>query len=218
MALRTKIAWATLGFAVSLFGAGLSASAQDAPSGKQLYLTRTCVACHGKDASKAIQAYPNLAGLDANYLLAQMKDITAGKRVSGPDARGYPRTQAMKDVMVVVTEDELKIIAAWLATLPPPPIKPGDAALAAQGEALYGKSGCVACHGPKGLKPNPAMGAPLIAGQKKEYLALQLKEIRDGIRTNGETKLMVTTAKKLGDSDIDALAEFLSQVERVAAK
>ncbi len=218
MAFRAKHTSAVFAFAVSLLGSGLFAAAEDAPNGKQLYLTRTCIACHGRDGAKAIQAYPNLAGLDQVYLLGQMKAIAEGKRVSGPDARGYPRTQAMKDVMGVVTDDELKTIAAWLATLPPPPLKPGDAALAAQGEALYGKSGCASCHGPKGLKPNPAMGAPLIAGQKKEYLVLQLKEIRDEIRSNGKTKLMVPIAKKLSDADIDALAEFLSQVDRVATK
>ena len=218
MAYWKNLTVAAVGFAAALAGSSMLSRAEDAPGGKQLYLTRTCVACHGRDGARAIQAYPNPAGLDQAYLYRQMKDIAEGKRVSGPDARGYPRTQAMKDVMVVVTDDELKTIAAWLATLPPPPIKPGDAALAAQGEALYGKSGCGGCHGPKGLKPNPAMGAALIAGQKKEYLVLQLKEIRDGVRANGKTKLMVPMAKKLSDADIDAVAEFLSQVDRTAAK
>ena len=36
---------------------------RDVPGGKQLYLTRTCVACHGKNGAKAIQNYPHLAGL-----------------------------------------------------------------------------------------------------------------------------------------------------------
>lgn len=210
--------WNFVGPAVvaALLGSGF-ARAEDAPSGKQLYLTRTCIACHGKDGAKAIQAYPNLAGLNQVYLYGQMKDIAGGARVSGPDARGYPRTQAMKDIMVVVTDDELKTIAAWLSTLPPPPIKPGDAQKVAAGEALYQKSGCVACHGQKGVKPTTA-AYPMIGGQKANYLALQIKEIRDGVRTNGKAKMMAAMVKKLSDADIDALAEFLSQVDRTAAK
>jgi cytochrome c553 len=205
-----------LGVAIALLGSG-SVRAEDAPGGKQLYLTRTCIACHGKDAAKAIQAYPNLAGLNQAYLYAQMKDIAEGKRVSGPDARGYPRTQAMKDVMVVVTDDELKTIAAWLSTLPPPPVKPADAAKVAEGESLYQKSGCVGCHGQKGVKPTTA-AYPMIGGQKANYLAFQIKEIRDGVRTNGKARLMASMVKRLSDADIDALAEYLSQVDRTAAK
>lgn len=211
--------WGLLALGAIAAGSGLVgvARAEDAPSGKQLYLTRTCIACHGKDGAKAIQTYPHLAGLDQAYLYAQMKDIADGKRVSGPDARGYPRTQAMKDVMGVVTDDELKTIAAWLAQLPPPPIKPGDPAKIAAGETLYQKSGCAGCHGPQGLKPTtPAY--PLIAGQKKDYLELQIREIRDGVRANGKSRMMTAMIKRLSDADIDNLAEYLSQVDRTAAK
>ncbi len=205
-----------LSFVAILAGLGVAAHAEDAPDGKELYKTRTCVTCHGKEGAKAIQTYPQLAGLNQAYLYAQIKDIADGKRVSGPDARGYPRTQAMKDVMVVATDDELKTIAAWLSTLPPPPIKPGDAAKSAEGGALYAKSGCVACHGAEGVKPTA--GTPVIGGQKKEYLALQITEIRDGVRTNGKAKMMAAMVKRLTDADIDAIAEHLSQVDRVAGK
>lgn len=211
---KASILWA--GLAASLLGFSGSAAAQDVPGGKQLYLTRTCVACHGKNGAKAIQNYPHLAGLDKAYLYTQMKDIAEGKRLSGPDARGYPRTQAMKDVMNVVTDDELKIIAAWLAAAPAPAIKPGNAPKAAEGAQLYTKSGCAACHGKDGA--NPLQGYPVIAGQKREYLALQIKEIRDGVRSNGRSKLMAAMVKKVSDFDADALAEFLSLVQRNAAK
>ncbi len=198
--------------------AASSARADDAPpaDGKHLFLTSTCVACHGKDGAKAIQTYPHLAGQDKTYLLAQMKDITEGRRVSGPDARGYPRTDAMKDVMLVVNADQMKTIADWLGTLPPAPIVAGDPAKVESGAAQYAKSGCQSCHGKDGAKPLP--GYPVIAGQKKSYLALQLKEIRDGVRTNGRSKMMLSIVKSLGDEQVDNLAEFLSNVDRTAAK
>jgi cytochrome c553 len=191
------------------------ASADDL-NGKQLYLTRTCVACHGKGGAKAIQTYPHLAGLPEAYLYEQMKDIAAGARVSGPDARGYPRTQAMKDVMGIVTDDELKAIAAWLAAQPPPPVVAGDAAKIALGAEAYLKGGCVACHGKGGAKPT--QGYPIVAGQKKDYLLLQIKEIHDGVRTNSRSKLMTAMIKRVTDADIETIAEYLSSTERAASQ
>lgn len=215
MALQTKWRFIALSLAAAV-AASVPASAEDAATGKQLFMTRTCFACHGKDGSKAIMAYPNLAAQNQAYLYEQMKDIAAGKRVSGPDARGYPRTQAMKDVMSIVSDDELKSIAAWLSTLPPPPIGSGDAAKATEGAALYAKSGCVGCHGPDGIKP--VAGYPVIGGQKKNYLVLQIKEIRDGVRTNGPSRIMRPMVTRLTDADIDAIAEHLSMVNRAAKK
>jgi cytochrome c553 len=207
---------AALSLATIVATLNVPAHAEDAATGKQLFMTRTCFACHGKDGAKAILMYPNLAGQSQAYLYEQMKDIAAGKRVSGPDARGYPRTQAMKDVMGIVSDEELKTIAAWLSTLPPPPIKPGDAAKAAEGSALYAKSGCVGCHGPSGAKP--IAGYPIVGGQKQNYLALQIKEIRDGVRANGRSRVMRAIIARLSDANIDALAEYLSQVNRAAGK
>lgn len=213
---RMKVTALSLALGALLAGFSSSAMADDAADGKQLFLKRTCIACHGKDGAKAILMYPNLAGQSKEYMLAQIKDIASGARVSGPDARGYPRTQAMKDVMTVVTPDEIKTIVEWLATQPPAPVAAGDAAKAAAGAQVYNKSGCPSCHGKDGMKP--LAGYPIVAGQKKEYVALQIKEIRDGVRTNGKAKMMQPMAKPLKDEQIDALAEFLSQVNRSAPK
>jgi len=192
------------------------AAAADELNGKQLYLTRTCVACHGKGGAKAIQSYPNLAGLDADYLYREMKDIAEGKRVSGPDARGYPRTQAMKDVMNVATDDELKAIAAWLATQAPPPLVAGDAAKVAHGAEAYSNAACGGCHGDGGAKPLENM--PVVAGQKKDYTLLQIKEIRGAVRTNGQAQMMKDVVEHLSDDDAEAIAEYLSSTERTAGK
>jgi cytochrome c553 len=190
-----------------------SASAEQA-DGKALYQTRTCVACHGRNGAKAIQTYPQLAGLGKDYLYEQMKAIAAGERLSGPDARGYPRTQAMKDVMSVVTDDELKTIAAWLSTQPAPPIAQGDPGKIARGAEAYASAGCPACHGDDGQKP--LEGFPIVAGQKRDYLLLQIKEIRDGVRKNGQAPAMAQVIEHLSDADAEAIAEYLSSTARAA--
>ena len=196
-----------------------AASAEDAAlDGKALFATKTCVACHGRNGAKAIQVFPNIAGQEEKYLLAQMNDIAEGKRISGNDDRGYPRTQGMKDVMHLVSADERAAIAKLLTAAEPAKVKPLDPpiddARRAAGKDAYTKGGCQTCHGADGLKP--LAGYPILGGMKRDYLVLQMTEIRDGIRKNGKVATMLPFAKKLDEAKIAAIADYLSQVERAA--
>ncbi len=79
--------------------------------GAELYKTKTCFSCHGKDAATPIMPmYPKIAGQNAEYAVQQMKDIKSGARANGMSA-------AMKGVMHMVNDEEIKAIAEWLATL-----------------------------------------------------------------------------------------------------
>lgn len=195
---------------------GQAASASGVLDGKSLFRTKTCVACHGRDGAKAIQNYPDLAGQEAKYMLAQMTAIADGTRVSGPDPRGYPRTQGMKDVMHLTSVEERTAIATFLASQPAPkprPLEPApDAERLAAGKEAYLKGGCITCHGPDGSKPLPTY--PLLGGQKRDYLVLQMSEIREGVRKGGKVAAMVPFAKKLDETKIGLIADYLSQVER----
>jgi cytochrome c len=79
--------------------------------GKALYLEKTCIACHGKDAKKPLTPdYPKLAGQNAKYAEKQMLDIKSGARANGNSA-------AMKGVMHLVTEAEIKELAKYLSEI-----------------------------------------------------------------------------------------------------
>jgi cytochrome c len=79
--------------------------------GKALYLEKTCIACHGKDAKKPLTPeYPRLAGQNAKYAENQMKDIKSGARANGNAA-------AMKGVMHLVSDEEIKEIAKYLSEI-----------------------------------------------------------------------------------------------------
>ncbi len=79
--------------------------------GAKLFQEKTCWSCHGKDAKKTLTpAYPKLAGQNADYALAQMKDIKSGARNNG-------QTAAMKGVMGLVDDAEMKAIAEYLSKL-----------------------------------------------------------------------------------------------------
>jgi cytochrome c len=90
--------------------AGLSTRAF-ALDGAELYVKKTCVACHGKDAKTPIlPIYPKLAGQNPDYAYNQMLDIKSGARANG-------QTAAMKGIMHLVSDEELRAIADWLDTL-----------------------------------------------------------------------------------------------------
>ncbi|MEW8508436.1 MAG: cytochrome c [Candidatus Thiodiazotropha sp.] len=100
----------TLSSAMLLFATGITTQAY-ALDGAELYMTKTCWSCHGKDANTPIMpVYPKLAGQNADYAYNQMKDIKSGTRSNGQAA-------AMKGVMGLVTDEEMRAIADWLSTL-----------------------------------------------------------------------------------------------------
>ena len=91
--------------------ATLPASNALALDGAELYQTKTCFSCHGKDAQTPIlPIYPKLAGQNKEYAAAQMKDIKSGARSNG-------QSVAMKGVMHLVSDEEIDAIAEWLSTL-----------------------------------------------------------------------------------------------------
>ena len=94
--------------------AAIAATSFAAPAladGKALYLEKTCIACHGKDAKKPLTPdYPKLAGQNAKYAEKQMQDIKSGARANGNSA-------AMKGVMHLVSDDEIKQLAKYLSEI-----------------------------------------------------------------------------------------------------
>jgi cytochrome c len=96
-----------------LIAAALAISAPAfALDGAKLFQEKTCWSCHGKDAKTPIKnmPYPKLAGQNAAYAEAQMKDIKSGARNNG-------QTAAMKGVMGLVNDEEIKALATYLSTL-----------------------------------------------------------------------------------------------------
>ena len=94
-----------------LLGSGMSSFAQEL-DGQALFMSKTCWACHGKDAKTPIlPIYPKLAGQNIPYMMQQMKDIKSGARSNG-------QTLAMKTIMHLVTEEEIEAITNWIGSLP----------------------------------------------------------------------------------------------------
>ncbi len=89
------------------------ANAELAAKGAELFKTRTCFTCHGADGKTPIlPQYPKIAGQNPEYVLQQMKDIKDGTRANGLSA-------AMKGIMHLVSDEEMKILADYVATMEP---------------------------------------------------------------------------------------------------
>lgn len=93
--------------------AALICSTAFAGDGAKLFLEKTCTACHGKDGKTPLMPdYPKIAGQNVKYIEKQMADIKSGARANGNSA-------AMKGVMVIVTDADIKDLAAYVSKLKP---------------------------------------------------------------------------------------------------
>ena len=99
-------------FVMTLLAAAFVANpAFAALDGAALYKDKTCNACHGPKGDKPLMPnYPKVAGQNAAYMEQQMKDIKSGARANGQSA-------AMKGVMHLVNDEEIKAIADYLSKL-----------------------------------------------------------------------------------------------------
>ena len=84
-------------------------------------------------------------------------------------------------------------------------------AQADEGEQLYQAKGCVACHGAAGISPAPIW--PNIAGQHKQYLVAQMKDIKSGKRNNGMSVTMQALVATVTDEELEKIADWLSKLK-----
>ncbi|OIP06541.1 MAG: cytochrome C [Betaproteobacteria bacterium CG2_30_59_46] len=93
--------------------AALICSSAFAVDGAKLFAEKTCTACHGKDGkTPLLPDYPKIAGQNKAYIEKQMHDIKSGARANGNAA-------AMKGVMVIVSEADIKVLAEYVSKLKP---------------------------------------------------------------------------------------------------
>lgn len=177
-------------FITCLFVVAMSAGcirpegAKHALPGKELFAA--CASCHGETGTgEAKIAAPNIAGLPAWYVEAQLVKYRSGIRGNHPDDLEGLRMRPMSRQMM--DEAEVKSVSAYVATLAPVKAAPSLGGDAAAGAGSYAT--CLACHGDKG-QGNQALNAPPLAGQYDWYLVNQLKKFKAGIR--GASPLDVT--------------------------
>ena len=177
-------------------------------------LTGACTACHqedgsGRDNGTSADAWPRLAGMNADYLAAQLAAYKKGER----------RAASMKTFAMMLDEGKAADIAAYYAALPPATASnstTADAAQLARGKQLAETGDpdkqikpCRECHG----ADNRGDGKiPAITAQPAPYLRAQITAWKQGDRANdsADPKGMFQTARQLDDADSAAVAAWLS--------
>ena len=170
-----------------------------------------CVTCHGQSGQGTSNGYfPRIAGKPAGYLYNQLLAFRDGTRRYAP----------MNYLVAYMPDSYLREIAEHFAKLRPPfadkETAAVDAATAARGRALVtagdpqkGVPACIACHGSglTGMEP----GIPGLVGLRPTYIVAQLTRWRVGERHAAEPDCMKRIATRMSDTDITAVAAWLSQ-------
>ncbi len=182
-----------------------SAHAAGDPAKGQAIVGKVCAACHGFDGNSFLPANPSLAGQHEEYLFKQLAEFKSSALSSPVIAR----------MGANLSRDDMRNLAAYYSAQTPMQMGAKDKDLVTQGGKLYrggnaahGFPACAGCHSPNGAGI-PAQ-YPRLASQHADYVAAQLKAFRAGDRANDLNQVMRSTASKLTDKEIAALAEYIS--------
>lgn len=194
-----------IGLGVAVWWAA-QAMAQTGPPDGALLAQAKCASCHGPAGQSATEAFPRLAGQNAKYLVKQLQDFGAGRRINA----------TMKEKVAGLGMAELDAIALYYQAQRPVTSPPKDQALAQvgyfvfdRGNPLSGVPACLACHG-TGARGTATL--PRLAGQHPAYLVRQLEAFASKHRQN-DSAIMSVVAARLTPLETMAVAEYLGGLQ-----
>jgi len=178
----------------------------DAQASGVAIATQTCSACHGVTGQSVSPLFPQLAGQQKEYLVAQLGDFKAHSRA---DERG---TEYMWG-FTRLTPRQIDELADYFSTQTPmhgPSPAPAPdlrgQAIFAQGLPELGVPACSACHGAQGLGQG---SFPRLAGQHADYVMQQIRVFQlTDTRPRGAAMKQVTHA--LSEADTAAVARYIA--------
>ena len=202
-----------ISFAASLISAALLAAAgsavaatpaapaaPDLEKGKAAFVS--CAACHSADGNSTIATNPVLAQQHPEYIIKQLKEFKENKR----------KGTVMNGMAAPLSDDDMRNIAYFVHSQKAKPQAATNNDALALGEKIWrggiaarGVPACAACHSPNGA--GMPIKYPRLGGQHAGYTELQLKEFRDGIRTND--KVMPEVVNGMNDAQIKAVADYI---------
>jgi cytochrome c553 len=189
-----------------------SAQAQPVPGPPDTMEARVlaCTACHGQGRQDANKIYfPRLSGKPAAYLYNQLVAFRDGRR-------RYP---PMNYLLEFQPSAYLQAMADYFAALQPPQFTPATPiasqdlltlgqSLVTRGAPDRGIPACSGCHGASLTGMQPAV--PGLLGLPPSYISAQLGAWRYGTRTAPVPDCMQFVAGHLTETDVTAVAAWLS--------
>jgi cytochrome c553 len=203
-------------FAICLLPVVTSVAMADGSAEAGATKATTCVACHGVNGNSTNEQWPSLAGQNAAYIKAQLKDWHDKTRLDS--------LNLMPAMAATLTDQDMDDLAAYFAAQTPTGLE-ADPSYWQAGEKLY-RGGdhtrnipaCMACHGPVG-RGNPDAGYPALRAQHAVYTVKQLTDYASDARytrtdkgdSNGGPNgaIMHTIAAALTPEDIRNVASYV---------
>lgn len=187
-----------LAFSVSVIALATPLSAADLAAGKEK--AELCTGCHGESGISQTENIPSLAAQPDAFIQWQLVFFRSGTR----------KNEQMQPIVEQLSNEDVRNLGAWFASLSPPGKKPDDDPdLSAKGaQAAVGRR-CASCHTDSfaGTK-----AVARIAGQREEYLVKALHDYKSGVRSGGGMAAMADVAYPLSEEEILALAHYLAHL------
>ncbi|MCC7152467.1 MAG: c-type cytochrome [Rubrivivax sp.] len=190
------------GFTASAHAAEAQAGAKPDPA-KLDALTPICQACHTSDGTRGLSANPILQGQHPEYILKQLTEFKAGKRVNA----------IMQGMVAALSPEDMQLLAGFYGGKKPVQGTAQNKDTVLLGEKIFrggilerSVPACAGCHSPNGAGI-PAQ-YPRVSGQHAEYTTAQLLAFRSGER--GNSAQMETIAGRMSDKEIKAVADYMA--------
>jgi cytochrome c553 len=199
--------WLIVAFSVAFPGATMAAEGNPA-AGKARAEAAGCFACHGvdgvatADGLAADKNVPDLVAQPDLYLQFQLVFFRKGVR----------KNEVMNAMAEQLSDDDLRNVSAYFASLPapnappPPDTAPQDTELGGKvAQAIH----CTNCHGDhfEGVD-----NIARLAGQREDYVYNALRDFKSGARTSTGAAGMAEVVYPLGDLEMKALAHYVSRL------
>jgi cytochrome c553 len=160
-------------------------------------LQPVCAACHGANGNAQVPGMPSLAGQPKIFLENQLVLIREGLR----------EVPQMKGLLDKLTDEEITAFAKYYSALPvKSSLAQVDDEKYKRAEQLSQKALCSSCH-QADFSGKEQM--PRLAGQREDFLLLNMKQFRDG-QTTGRDTMMSGILRGMTDAQLNDLAHYFA--------
>ena len=193
MTIARVVSWAF--GAVFVVAANGYVSAADVSAGRAL--AEGCAACHGADGISQMELTPSLAGQPDEFVQWQLVYFRSGVR----------KSDVMSPIAEALSNQDIRDLGAYYASLPPPQPTMAPDALAQKGEQIALQHRCRSCHSDD---YNGFRAAARLSGQREDVMVKALHDFKSGKRVGSGVASMADVTYELSDADMNALSHYMA--------
>ena len=140
---------------------------------------------------------PSLAGQPDEFVQWQLVYFRSGAR----------KSDVMGPIAEALSNQDIRDLGAYYASLPPPQPATAPDALAQKGEQIALQHRCQSCHGDD---YNGFRAAARLSGQREDVMVKALRDFKSGKRVGSGVASMADVTYELNDADMVALSHYMA--------